>query len=584
MSLSGPVAFGLLLRTRLRMTRNLTRVAPKWQKAIAAGLTLCAAALFLLIAVVCDALVQMAQGVQPISSGLSSEAAGLVGRIEDYLFFFLLAGSVPFVAATLFQADDLPLLLSAPTSPRAIVGAKLLDAVIVNAAQFMALGVPAIVGLGWALHLGFSGWLWLLLSTLLLLVLPPSATAALLLGMARLLGMRRMRLLVMLVSVGLGLAITSLAVVGASRATRSGALDPGRLQAILRGEKPAPLAGSDLVNGRSLSGKDTMDQGSLSWLPSSWATAMLQDTVNGQPMRGHGLRGLGLLLLTTALLIALCLQVGPRVMASEAFLEQSGGEATITGGAKHSSPRLFGLSPPISGLLIKDLKYVRRDLILLGQIGTALILFFVPFLLKIAQGSAGSADNDVFGYLSLAMLVIIAYMVTSIVSLTSVGLEGRAGWMVLAAPIARTAFLRAKWLLAFNLSAGVVVGLALLAWLAFRWEWHLAVEALLVLVCACFALSGLGVGLAGLFPRFIYENPAHRASIWALIWGFVLATGYLIVCGLIGGGAYWVTTQGIAARTVAIMAVLLFLLVTLATGLIPVALAGRRLKNYEWEH
>ena len=44
---------------------------------------------------------------------------------------------------------------------------------------------------------------------------------------------------------------------------------------------------------------------------------------------------------------------------------------------------------PSPGLVWKDLKYVARDLILLGQIGTALILFLVPFLLKIAQGAGG---------------------------------------------------------------------------------------------------------------------------------------------------------------------------------------------------
>ena len=69
-------------------------------------------------------------------------------------------------------------------------------------------------------------------------------------------------------------------------------------------------------------------------------------------------------------------------------------------------------------------------------------------------------------------------------------------------------------------------------------------ESLAVYFCACFALSGVGVGLAGLFPRFIYENPAHRASMWALMLGFVFATAYLIVGGLIAALAYLGVTRG----------------------------------------
>ena len=62
----------------------------------------------------------------------------------------------------------------------------------------------------------------------------------------------------MLVSVILGLAVTTLAVLGASRAVRTGALDLPRLEAALRGERTAvlPTVPSDT---------------SPNWLPSSWA-------------------------------------------------------------------------------------------------------------------------------------------------------------------------------------------------------------------------------------------------------------------------------------------------------------------------
>ena len=151
----------------------------------------------------------------------------MIGHVFEYVFFFLLAGSVPFVAATLFQAGDLSLLLATPVPPRALVAAKLLDAALANAGPSAALGVPALVGVGAALHLSPAGWLWLGVAVLLLLLLTPAATALLLLVATRALGVRRVRAVVTAVSVLLGLGITLLAVVGTSHAARAGAAGPG---------------------------------------------------------------------------------------------------------------------------------------------------------------------------------------------------------------------------------------------------------------------------------------------------------------------------------------------------------------------
>lgn len=567
--------FRRLVRARLQMLANTVRAAPRWQLGVVAGLTLFSVGLFWVIAATTAALVLLAQNGQSISEGLTSAALTLIGKTEEYLFFFLLAGSIPFVSATLFQADDLPLLLTAPLSPRTIVAAKLLDAGVVNAAQFVFLGVPVLAGLGWAVRLGWDGWLWLVVTTLLLLALPPATTALLLLTAARGLGMRRVRAVVMLISVCLGLAVTMLAVVGASRAVRGGGLDWPRLQSVLRGQMP-PQRLSDIMEAKR-AGED-----SPRWLPSSWATAMLTDTANGQRLGRRGWVSFLALASTTALLLALCVIVGQHVLTSEQVLESGPATQSRRRSAKRNAlTRLFATAT--GGLLVKDGKYVARDLILLGQIGTALILFLVPFLLQIAQGTGAAMDNGLYGDLALALLGVVVYMVTSIVSLTSVGLEGRGFWLVLASPLSRATFLRAKWLGAFIVSAGVALALTLIAWAAFHLSAIVAAGAILAYVSASFALSGLGVGLAGLFPRFIYENPAHRAGVWALVLGFVLATSYVVICGLIAGGAYIAVTQGRATMPVIEIAVASFLLVSALTGFVPVQLATRRLQNYEWE-
>ncbi len=557
-----------LMRARLRMLRNTVRSAPRRQQGAIIILGAFAVVLFLGIALSCGALVLLAQNGVPAADGLTPAARSLIGRIDEYLFFFLLAGSIPFVAATLFQADDLPLLLTTPLSVRVIVAAKLLDAAIVNAAQFLFLGVPVLAGLGWATRQGCDGWLWLLACTVFLLALPPAMTALLLLATARAVGLRRVRLGVMLVSVALGLAVTTLAVLGVSRAVRGGALDLPRMEAALRGEQPMtmPRVTADTAPG---------------WLPSAWIATILEETADGRHLRAAGVRAAATLVSATVLFVFLCLGVGQTVLASEAVLEQ---EQRAPGRHGRGSPRVFGLPVPVSGLLVKDRKYLARDLILLGQIGTALILFLVPFLLRAAQGTDALMDSDLYGGLTLAMLGLIVYMVTSIVGLSSVGLEGRGFWLVLASPLSTMGFLRAKWLGAFSVSAGVITVLTLFAWRAFSLDPRLVAGAWAGFVTACAALCGLGVGLSGLFPRFVYENPAHRASVSALVLGFVCATGYVVLCGLDAAGLYAAVTRDmLSLRAAVAIGVVSFGVTSLLTGTVPILLAEQRLRRYDWE-
>ena len=193
-------------------------------------------------------------------------------------------------------------------------------------------------------------------------------------------------------------------------------------------------------------------------------------------------------------------------------------------------------------------------------------------------------DNDLYGGLTLTMLGLIVYMVTSIVGLSSVGLEGRGFWLVLASPISRLRFLRAKWLGAFTISAGIVTALTAVAWRAFALHTGVAAGAWAGFLVACAALCGLGVGLSGVFPRFVYENPAHRASVSALVLGFVLATGYILLCGLGAVGLYAAISRDLLSlRTGISIGIVSFLIVSGLTGFVPVLIAEQRLQSYDWE-
>jgi|GEM_PF-1486745 len=571
--------FVVLLRARLRMLRNSANAMTSTYRMVIAALTIAGIILFSGIGAGCAAFIRLLQAATDSGTGLSDPAAVLVGHVYQYLFFFLLAGSVPFVASSLFQDIDLPLLLTTPISPTAVVGMKMVDATVSNSAQFLVLGVPVLVGVAWGVNITGISWLLFVVGVVLLMAVTPAITALVLLILAKIVGVRRIRFVVMGVSVVLALAITLLAVAGASRATQSSTVTPAMLQQALAGNIAPDQAMRDIHSVSKANGEAPAP----AWLPSTWASQAVLDAAYGGAPTGKGLRSFGLLAATWVILFLLCIAVGRLVVTSEEILEQSDLDNVARGVKGRGGIPFPGLSQAATGLIVKDLRYIGRDTIMIGQIGTTLILFLVPFVLRATDAGSVKTDFDMYSGLSLLMSALVAYMVTSIIGLSSVGLEGRGAWALFASPVNFRGFLHAKWIVSFTVSLAIVLVLCVLDAVAFKWTGSMFWIAIAILSCMCFALSGIGVGLSGLFPRFLYDNPAHRASVWAMVLGFVFATLYVIFGGSFAVVGYLLVSHGYVAANVVATCIALFLATTLAFGSIPVWLAGKRLNGYQWE-
>lgn len=542
--------FYLLLRLRLQTARGAVRLAGPAQRGVGLLLGLGAVVLFVLITVLFGALLSATRTVQP------ALLAPLIERTVLFLFLFLLAGAVPFVSSTLFTFGDLPLLASTPIRPAALVCARLVDAVVVSSAQFVVIGVPLLVASVSALEPPAWAWLAALPVLLLFLALPALLVALLLLGLALFVGVRHVRRAVALVSVLLAVGMCLLMVSELSQSA-------GRGFTGLAAPGPTWQA---------------------AFSPAAWTTRALSAFGSGQ---FSGAVGPALFLLAAALVSWLgCVAMGRRVLAGETLLEDgvgARGRVRILDNLLASLP----LAPPIRALLAKDVRYISRDLVLLSQIGIPAILYLVPFVIGARVGGAGKGGvsaSDLF-VLSAGIIATIAFMETSILSLSSIGLEGGAFWIVLHAPVSAGMLVRAKWLGAWGGSVFLCAPLVLLSGIVFRAPALWIAGGLGVLIVACGALCGFGVGVAGIFPRFLYDNPAHRASLSALIWGFVGATVYVVLAGLIlGGGALAAVHWPERGRWLVGGAGTLFVLLSLITGLVPLLLACRRLEGYAWEH
>jgi ABC-2 type transport system permease protein len=556
----------LLVRQRLRSSWNGVRDLSPLRKRVGAVLFCGSVALFTLLLVGGHTLF-----VQQSRDGADALDL-LVRRVSLFLFVFLLAGGVPFVSGTLLAPGDLTLLAAAPARPSAIVAARLGDSVIVASGQLVVIGLPLLVAAAWALKLTVLGWIVFAAETLLLLCLPVFLVAVLLLSLVRVLGARRVRTVVAITSAALSLWMCLLTVHEFSRGAVSAAstrLDASALAA-LRGDH-APGAGT----ARSEVGNS---DGSV-WQPWDWVADTMLALGSGSPARA--VTPFLFLLGATVASGAVCIALGGPTLVGERLLENDGGEQAAHSDGLDRSLAMLRLAPPTRALVAKDLRCALRDLILLSQVGVPLILFFVPFVIG---GQLGNTDREDQIYLALGVVGMIAYMEASILSLTSVGLEGRSFWIVLTAPVSAAMLIRAKWSFAAGVTLMLTVPLILISCAYYAAPPVTTASAVIVLCIACLALSGYGVGVSGMFPRFVYDNPAHRASLAALIWGFVGGTLYLVVCACVLACAWYLApTWAEESRMIFAIAGLIVMFVSSMTALLPLLGAERRLRGMAWE-
>src|SRR5262249_21392028 len=178
-----------------------------------------------------------------------------------------------------------------------------------------------------------------------------------------------------------------------------------------------------------------------------------------------------------ALLYAACMQLGGRMLSAAQLAEEEGdtrfsifdfGFSTSNPKSKIQNPKSKIVSSPVAALIAKDLKYVLRDSVLLSQLGMPVILFFVPFVLAMQESFQALGSAAELYPFAAAMIGIIVFMQTSIISLSSIGLESRSFWLVLTSPNGGRTLLWAKFLMSTLVSGGVGVFLTFCGALLFR--------------------------------------------------------------------------------------------------------------------
>jgi ABC-2 type transport system permease protein len=554
--------FSLLLKIRLLSFFNVARQTATRSVLLTAGLTAVGAVLFVAVFLGFKVFLGLS-----VSEKATQE---LVIEIFYFLFLFLLAGAVPFVASTLLQSSDYLLLLASPVKPRAVVAAKLLDATVTNSLQFTVIGIPAIASCAATMGIGGVWWLFVVVLTLLFVFVPALATALVLLASLSMFGMHRVRKAIAVVNLTMAAIVCLTIVVQVNRLPirraygfQNGAFQADRLTSTLLTSSPSAHAS-----------------------PSGWfATALISV---GQGHFAEAIRGVGLISIVVVALFALCTLLGERLLVTGSLegYDEGGPAPLVRNGPGNDRPglrRLIGF--PVFALMTKDLRFIARDSVLLGQLGMPVVLFFVPFALAMQEHLRGMTSPTELYYISIGMTGFILFMQSSILSLSSIGVESRAFWMLLTSPNQSSGVLWGKFLTCVFVSSGISCALTLFNGFVFHADYALVGFQCVIITAMSMALCGMGVGLSACLPRFVYENPAHRVSAWALILGFFSTVGYLFVSAIILLATFLLASQVTErAMVIYIFGATLFGALTLTCALLPMAIGARRLSAYQWTH
>jgi ABC-2 type transport system permease protein len=517
---------GLLFQLRLRLLlRRGLRTYSKNAR-VAAPIRLLLAALvavwlvFALAAPIATWLLTSANGSQGrlfltpvLSSGLSV--------VSVLIFFYGLLR----LGMSLTSKSDLDLLLLTPLSPRVVMSEKVLT-VSLTFSALLSLGLPGLIGVDRALHLGPPFIVVGIVTMLLVPIVPVSAALLVALAVLKWFPASSARSIMAV----LGTTIAALIYIGSQLLFTPPAI----------GQTPG--APPSLPNA----------------VPTTWPGHALAAAGLGQP-------GLALLYLAGSLALAAGLCGLSVTLASYLF---------VTGGATYQEVRrrhpssgrnwLSAVAPerhktrplppgiaavatiaatPFSALVIKDWLSLRRDPQRLAQLAYPLVIvgFYAYRLFMGGSTAFAGSGQRVGGETLYGMLTFTTILLVSSIAPTTVNREGRSLYLLALAPVSSRRILLAKWL-----SCGVPVAILVEAILLIGSIFiHLSpgrgIVAAFALLALVTALTGLNIMFNLIWPRLSSDGGRQQASVAASLVSMIseFVVGGIVFGLLIAGWALW---------------------------------------------
>lgn len=446
---------------------------------------------------------------------------GFIVLIFTGLTIFLLLTGVSAVLVQLYLSSDLNLLMSAPVPLSSIFIAKILESLLVTGLPTLA-GLMALIAYGQASSASLLYYPLAVLVLLAFLALMTSVNFLVVIGVMRVVPARRAREAVTVLGTAMGAAIWAFYML------------------FLNGSNRAAALGQDLA---SLQPSAQLLSDNLRWAPPGWAAAAVSSFLAGD-WNTLALNA-GLLVAVSAAMILLAYAAFTRSFsfgwlgAREAPSKALG--ARHLNGAGHRREAALPLLPRVDGAIVaKDWRVLSRDMRIMSRLIFPLVVVFVLSFGAFSGSSAASLPPDLqFWRVVGLVVVLLPYMFSSSLALSSIAYEGKAFPLLRLAPVPTTSLVRAKFLSWF---LPVVIFCEVVVMTAGILEGGSVRQLLALAVVAVWFSAGLvmiAVTAGAVAPRFDAQNPNRPVGLSStLVWlvassifilGSAIAIGWAIV-------------------------------------------------------
>jgi len=504
--------------------------------------------------------------------GLADALVEKVFAITFLVFLAVLLFSNTITAfSVLFLSEDLSLLGGVPVSTGGLFGARFVESSFHSSWMVVLFGLPVFVACGAAYEAPPQYYLWLLLVLVPFLVLPAAAGVSLALVLANVFPARRTRDAVVVLSV----VVLVL------------------LYLLFRFLEPEKLVDPDSgfrELGQFLSSFRSPSQ---TWLPSYWAAESLFPRLRGEV--GESWTYYPVLVGWSAAALLLCAALGRRMYRRGLSRTQEGRKARLAGSQTFERLARLALLPlPGSArtVALKDMRIFFRDA---SQWSQLLLLFalIVVYVFNFKSFQAVEVPGRLGRYFLYFLNLALSGFVTAAVAVRfvfpAVSQEGRAFWIIRAAPVTPRAFLRGKFLSSLLPLCALGFVLAVGSNLMLAAPPVLFVCSVGTIMLLTLSVTALGVGLGAMYPSFKAENVAKVAGSYggvvymivaATLVVFVIGAETLIVPQLLEYVKYGRPLAPVELRRMAYGGGILLVLFVLSTWL-PLRLGRRALERLE---
>lgn len=446
--------------------------------------------------------------------GIESFGDILAAKLLSMIFLTFLAllvfSNVVTSFSTFFLSADLELLLAAPVSTGEIYKAKFLETVASSSWMVILFGTPVFLVYGLVYGASWAYYALLALSLPAFLMLPAAFGVGLMMALANLFPARRAREVMVLLGVLFGVG----------------------LYVLIRLLQPERLVDPDTFSG-VIGYLVSLNAPRHPFLPSHWIVQVVSGELFGSP--ASPLFYLGMLW-STALAFVVLGRWGAEVLYRKGWSRSQEGRRAPVSRSKIVKYLVEVLVLPfpraVRPMVLKDAVTFLRDptqwsqLLLLGALILVYLYNFAALPLDKAPMESWYLQNLIaFLNLGLAGFVVAAVAVRFV--FPAVSLEGKAYWIIKSSPLGTRSFLWAKFwvsLIPLSLLAELLVVASNILLQVSPFMMVLSAGTMLM---ASLALTGLGVGLGAIYPRFQVENASSVSSgVGALVY-MLLAVGLM---------------------------------------------------------